>query len=52
MAADPDLARTSTACRTLARFTVDAYSLARESADPQAAVDEVFRMIEAAWAAT
>ncbi|WP_281180145.1 hypothetical protein [Nocardia acidivorans] len=27
-------------------------SPAREAADPQTAVDEIFRMIEAAWAAT
>lgn len=51
--ADPDLPRgaTPTACRTLARFAIDAFSLARESADPDAAVDEIFRMIEAAWEA-
>jgi AcrR family transcriptional regulator len=51
MVADPELSRTATttACRTLARFAVDAYTLARESPDPQAAVDEIFRMIEAAW---
>ncbi|MCP2168689.1 TetR/AcrR family transcriptional regulator [Goodfellowiella coeruleoviolacea] len=52
IAADPDLARTPTACRTIARFVIDAYSLAREADDPDAAVDEIFRMIEAAWAAT
>ncbi|WP_409465794.1 TetR/AcrR family transcriptional regulator [Amycolatopsis sp. GA6-003] len=51
MAADPALGRTPTACRAIARFVVDAYSVAREAADPEAAVDEVFRMIEAAWAA-
>ena len=50
MAADPGLALTTTAARTIARFVIDAYSLARDAADPQAAVDEVFRMIEAAWA--
>lgn len=49
IAADPDLSRTTTACRTIARFVIDAYSLAREAADPEAAVDEIFRMIEAAW---
>ncbi len=38
-----------TAGRTIARFVIDAYSLAREEAEPQAAVDEIFRMIEAAW---
>jgi len=50
IAADPELSQTTTACRALARFVVDAYSLARQSAEPQATVDEVFRMIEAAWA--
>lgn len=49
IAADPGLSRTTTACRTIARFVIDAYSLAREAADPEAAVDEIFRMIEAAW---
>ncbi|TBO60387.1 TetR family transcriptional regulator [Streptomyces kasugaensis] len=52
IAADPDLPQTTTACRTIARFVIDAYSLAREAADPEAAVDEIFRMIEAAWAVT
>ncbi|MFH8553763.1 TetR/AcrR family transcriptional regulator [Streptomyces celluloflavus] len=52
IAADPDLPQTTTACRTIARFAIDAYSLAREAADPEAAVDEIFRMIEAAWAVT
>ncbi|XVQ89998.1 TetR/AcrR family transcriptional regulator [Microbispora siamensis] len=49
IAADPYLSQTTTACRTIARFVIDAYSLAREAADPEAAVDEIFRMIEAAW---
>ncbi|WP_020671448.1 TetR/AcrR family transcriptional regulator [Amycolatopsis nigrescens] len=52
LAADPGLSQTTTACRTIARFVLDAYSLAREAADPEAAVDETFRMIEAAWAVT
>ncbi|WP_371603387.1 TetR/AcrR family transcriptional regulator [Streptomyces sp. NBC_01220] len=52
IAADPDLGRTTTACRTIARFVVDAYALSRETPDPQAAVDEIFEMIEAAWSAT
>ncbi|MFF7154647.1 TetR family transcriptional regulator [Streptomyces sp. NPDC008139] len=51
LVADPGLPQSATACRTLARFVIDAFSLARESADPQAAVDEVFGMIEAAWEA-
>ncbi|MCK2244401.1 MULTISPECIES: TetR/AcrR family transcriptional regulator [unclassified Crossiella] len=52
LTADPDLSRSSTACRALARFTIEAFALAREAADPDAAVDEIFQMIEAAWAAT
>ncbi|WDM15997.1 TetR/AcrR family transcriptional regulator [Streptomyces lavenduligriseus] len=50
IAADLGLPPATTACRTIARFVIDAYSLAREAADPEAALDEVFRMIEAAWA--
>lgn len=52
IAAEPGLSRTDTACRTIARFAVDAYSVAREADDPEAAVDEIFHMIEAAWRAT
>jgi AcrR family transcriptional regulator len=52
LVADPRLSRSATACRTIARFVIDAYSLAREAADPQAAVDEIFQMIEAAWEVT
>lgn len=52
IAADPGLSQTPTACRTIARFVIDAYALAREAADPEAAVDEIFRMIEAAWEVT
>ncbi|MCB5906207.1 TetR/AcrR family transcriptional regulator [Streptomyces pinistramenti] len=51
IAADLDLSQTTTACRAVARFAIDAYSLAREAADPEAAADEIFRMIEAAWEA-
>ncbi|AJE82405.1 MULTISPECIES: TetR/AcrR family transcriptional regulator [Streptomyces] len=47
--ADPARTATELACRTLARFTIDAYALAREAPEPEAAVDEVFRMIEGAW---
>ncbi|WP_327388099.1 MULTISPECIES: TetR/AcrR family transcriptional regulator [unclassified Streptomyces] len=50
IAGDPELPRTTTASRTIARFVIDAYSLAREAADPEVAVDEIFQMIEAAWA--
>jgi AcrR family transcriptional regulator len=49
IAADPELTLTATASRAIARFVIDAHSLGREAADPEAAVDEVFRMIEAAW---
>lgn len=51
IAADPHLSHTTTACRTIARFAIDAYALARESADPEAAVAEIFQMVEAAWEA-
>jgi citrate synthase len=51
IAADHGLSRSTTACRTIARFVIDAYSLARDAADPEAAVDEIFRMIAAAWEA-
>lgn len=50
IAADLDQPPTTTACRTIARFVVDAHSLGRESPDPESAVDEIFQMIEAAWA--
>ncbi|MFE9854977.1 TetR/AcrR family transcriptional regulator [Streptomyces sp. NPDC005780] len=52
IAADPGPARTTTACRTIARFVIDAYALSREAPDPEAAVDEIFEMIEAAWGVT
>ncbi|PRY28048.1 TetR/AcrR family transcriptional regulator [Pseudosporangium ferrugineum] len=51
IADDLGLPGVTTACRTLAKFVVDAYTLAREAADPEAAVDEIFHMIEAAWTA-
>ncbi|MFK4544045.1 AcrR family transcriptional regulator [Streptomyces tendae] len=51
IAADPTLTRSETVARTLARFVIDAYSLSREAPDPEAALDEIFPMIEAAWAA-
>ncbi|MFI1092641.1 TetR/AcrR family transcriptional regulator [Streptomyces sp. NPDC020917] len=51
IAADPELSPTATASRTIARFVIDAYALAREAAEPEAAVDEIFGMIEAAWEA-
>ncbi|WP_024873972.1 TetR/AcrR family transcriptional regulator [Saccharomonospora piscinae] len=49
IAADLGLPQATTACRAIARFAVDAYSLARDAADPEGAVEAVFRMIEAAW---
>lgn len=52
IAADPNLSRTPTESRTIARFVIDAHSLAREASSPDAALDEIFQMIEAAWAAT
>lgn len=52
LAADPHLPRSATACRATARFTIDAYALACRADDPGATVDEVFRMIKAAWEAT
>ncbi|KFU77378.1 DNA-binding transcriptional regulator, AcrR family [Amycolatopsis lurida] len=51
IAADPGFSRSAAACRTIARFVIDAYSIGREAADPEAAVNEIFRMIEAAWEA-
>ncbi|MEW1836648.1 helix-turn-helix domain-containing protein [Nonomuraea angiospora] len=50
IAADLDLPQTTPTCGAIARFVVDAFSVARETDDPQTAVDEIFRMIEAAWA--
>ncbi|GAA4667629.1 TetR/AcrR family transcriptional regulator [Streptomyces youssoufiensis] len=44
--------RTPTVCRTIARFAITAYTLAREATEPEAALDEIFQMIEAAWEAT
>ncbi|MFJ9174297.1 TetR/AcrR family transcriptional regulator [Streptomyces sp. NPDC102360] len=51
IADDPELPYSTTACRTIARFVIDAFALAREAADPDSALDETFRMIDAAWAA-
>jgi hypothetical protein len=52
IAADLRLTQTTTACRSIARCVIDAFSPARETDDPDAAVEEVFRMVEAAWNAT
>ncbi|GAA5057466.1 TetR/AcrR family transcriptional regulator [Nocardia callitridis] len=45
------LPQPTTACRAIARFVVDAHPLARTANDPDAAVAEIFRMIDAAWEA-
>ncbi|MEV7505879.1 helix-turn-helix domain-containing protein [Streptomyces sp. NPDC093018] len=50
--ADPGVSRGTTADRAIARFVIDAYALARAASEPDAALDEIFRMIEAAWAVT
>lgn len=52
LASDPHRSQSSTACKATARFAIDAYALACRADDPGATVDEVFRMIEAAWEAT
>ncbi|SEG08011.1 transcriptional regulator, TetR family [Actinacidiphila yanglinensis] len=52
IAGDPEPPVSATASRAIARFVIDAYALAREAADPEGAVDEVFPMIEAAWEVT
>jgi AcrR family transcriptional regulator len=52
IAADPTLGRTCTACQAISRFVIDAYSLARGTADQEATLEEIFQMIEAAWDAT
>ncbi|WP_022901324.1 TetR/AcrR family transcriptional regulator [Humibacter albus] len=52
IAASDDLGHSRVACRAIAWFAIDAYSLARQSARPQAALDEVFLMIGAAWDAS
>lgn len=49
IAAAPDLAVSEAASDAVARFAMAAFTLARQSADPQATLDESFRMIEAAW---
>ncbi|MGA4837603.1 TetR/AcrR family transcriptional regulator [Streptomyces sp. G45] len=51
IATDLGLPDDTTACRTIARFVIDAYALSRDAPDPAATVDEVFQMIEAAWEA-
>lgn len=41
--------RTTTSCRAIARFVIDAFFVAREAADSEVAVIEIFDMIEVAW---
>ncbi|WP_026328207.1 TetR/AcrR family transcriptional regulator [Streptomyces sulphureus] len=50
--AAPDLHTSEVASDTIARFAMAAFTLARQSADPEAALDEAFGMIRAAWSAT
>lgn len=49
--AAPDLHTSEVAADTIARFAMAAFTLARQSAYPEATLDEAFRMIEAAWSA-
>ncbi|MCQ8835473.1 TetR/AcrR family transcriptional regulator [Streptomyces malaysiensis] len=49
IAADLNLPLDTTSCRIIARFVIDAFSVSREAPEPEAAVAEVFQMIEAAW---
>ena len=39
-------------CRALARFALDAFSLARHHPDPERMADQLFRLIENGWTAT
>lgn len=48
----PGLTTSEVTSSMIARFAMAAFTLARQSVDPQATLDESFRMIEAAWAAT
>jgi hypothetical protein len=49
VAADGCLAEPSTACRAFARFVLGVYPLARETANPAVAVDEMFDLISPGW---
>lgn len=51
IASDSRQQASDAACRAVAGFVVEAYSIARTSVEPAAAVDEMFVMIEAAWMA-
>ncbi|MFE3190021.1 TetR/AcrR family transcriptional regulator [Nocardia sp. NPDC059240] len=50
IATDLALPPTTPSCRAIARSVINAYALARDSTDPAAALDDLFPMIEAAWA--
>ncbi|POM24940.1 DNA-binding transcriptional repressor AcrR [Actinomadura rubteroloni] len=50
IAADPEAPATATARRALARFALEAYSLARQADDPLAAVEETFDLIQNGFA--
>ncbi|GAB2984098.1 TetR/AcrR family transcriptional regulator [Amycolatopsis acidiphila] len=49
LGADPE---TFPACRALARFALDVYTLARTSAHPELVIDQTFQLIETGWTAT
>jgi AcrR family transcriptional regulator len=40
------------ACRALARFVLDVYTLARSSPHPELVIDQTFQLIETGWTAT
>lgn len=50
IASDPEASTSATARRALARFTLDAYSLARDAENPLAAVEEIFDLLEPGFA--
>ena len=49
IADDLGLPEPSASCRAFARFVLGVYPLAREAADPAAAVDEMFDLISPGW---
>lgn len=49
IAADLGLVEPSAACRALARFVLEVFPLARASANPAAAVDEIFDLMSSGW---
>ncbi|MEV6823940.1 hypothetical protein [Amycolatopsis sp. NPDC051102] len=50
IASDPEAPTSATARRALARFTLDACSLARDAENPLAAVEETFDLVERGFA--